>query len=169
MRYIFFFFQAEDGIRDRNVTGVQTCALPISRRAPSTTPEVFRELQSDHGPHARDLVRDGQHREGHVRFMCAADECGRGEAGAVAGSAGGNPGWNAEGDARRRRGVSVGCTRGLCPVAAMAYGFPKVIAALAYGRAPWRRSTSAMRSSSAAHAAALTSAPASSNASRTAG
>src|SRR5699024_3114390 len=28
----FFFFQAEDGIRDRNVTGVQTCALPILRR-----------------------------------------------------------------------------------------------------------------------------------------
>src|SRR5699024_2640656 len=28
--YIYFFFQAEDGIRDRNVTGVQTCALPIS-------------------------------------------------------------------------------------------------------------------------------------------
>src|SRR5699024_11980717 len=28
----FFFFQAEDGIRDRNVTGVQTCALPICRR-----------------------------------------------------------------------------------------------------------------------------------------
>src|SRR5699024_11739926 len=26
-----FFFQAEDGIRDRNVTGVQTCALPIFR------------------------------------------------------------------------------------------------------------------------------------------
>src|SRR5699024_1752020 len=25
-----FFFQAEDGIRDRNVTGVQTCALPIT-------------------------------------------------------------------------------------------------------------------------------------------
>src|SRR5437867_9505502 len=25
-----FFFQAEDGIRDRTVTGVQTCALPIS-------------------------------------------------------------------------------------------------------------------------------------------
>src|SRR5699024_10394124 len=28
---VFFFFQAEDGIRDRNVTGVQTCALPILR------------------------------------------------------------------------------------------------------------------------------------------
>src|SRR5471032_1006851 len=29
----FFFFQAEDGIRDRDVTGVQTCALPISAAA----------------------------------------------------------------------------------------------------------------------------------------
>src|SRR5437867_7455490 len=28
--FFFFFFQAEDGIRDRTVTGVQTCALPIS-------------------------------------------------------------------------------------------------------------------------------------------
>src|SRR5437879_13893697 len=27
--YFFFFFQAEDGIRDTSVTGVQTCALPI--------------------------------------------------------------------------------------------------------------------------------------------
>src|SRR5690625_6961414 len=30
MWYILFFFQAEDGIRDGHVTGVQTCALPIS-------------------------------------------------------------------------------------------------------------------------------------------
>jgi len=30
---LFFFFQAEDGIRDRDVTGVQTCALPISSNA----------------------------------------------------------------------------------------------------------------------------------------
>src|SRR3990170_5502393 len=28
--FLFFFFQAEDGIRDDLVTGVQTCALPIS-------------------------------------------------------------------------------------------------------------------------------------------
>ena len=27
--FFVFFFQAEDGIRDRDVTGVQTCALPI--------------------------------------------------------------------------------------------------------------------------------------------
>src|SRR6266566_5326682 len=32
LSYVFFlFFQAEDGIRDYKVTGVQTCALPISR------------------------------------------------------------------------------------------------------------------------------------------
>src|SRR5260370_22053010 len=29
MRFNYFFFQAEDGIRDSSVTGVQTCALPI--------------------------------------------------------------------------------------------------------------------------------------------
>ena len=29
--FICFFFQAEDGIRDYKVTGVQTCALPISK------------------------------------------------------------------------------------------------------------------------------------------
>src|SRR5258706_8565916 len=31
--FFFFFFQAEDGIRDWSVTGVQTCALPISQRS----------------------------------------------------------------------------------------------------------------------------------------
>src|SRR2546430_13014081 len=31
---VFFFFQAEDGIRDLTVTGVQTCALPISGARP---------------------------------------------------------------------------------------------------------------------------------------
>src|SRR2546428_6158285 len=36
----FFFFQAEDGIRDLIVTGVQTCALPIF--APWTTPRNTR-------------------------------------------------------------------------------------------------------------------------------
>src|SRR5438046_6892917 len=33
---VFFFFQAEDGIRDWSVTGVQTCALPISSLTSST-------------------------------------------------------------------------------------------------------------------------------------
>src|SRR2546430_15041604 len=34
----FFFFQAEDGIRDLTVTGVQTCALPICPRALACLP-----------------------------------------------------------------------------------------------------------------------------------
>src|SRR5947208_7773192 len=36
--FFFFFFQAEDGIRDDLVTGVQTCALPISASAGSSPP-----------------------------------------------------------------------------------------------------------------------------------
>src|SRR5437016_9738122 len=45
----FFFFQAEDGIRDWSVTGVQTCALPICRgdrgiRHPA--PSRYREYRS---------------------------------------------------------------------------------------------------------------------------
>src|SRR5207247_7767323 len=35
---LFFFFQAEDGIRDPLVTGVQTCALPISAGGPGECP-----------------------------------------------------------------------------------------------------------------------------------
>src|SRR2546430_4422091 len=38
---VFFFFQAEDGIRDLTVTGVQTCALPISES------EVGRKAQEE--------------------------------------------------------------------------------------------------------------------------
>src|SRR5437762_4848731 len=34
---LIFFFQAEDGIRGTSVTGVQTCALPISARATAAT------------------------------------------------------------------------------------------------------------------------------------
>src|SRR5699024_11837647 len=36
----FFFFQAEDGIRDRNVTGVQTCALPIFEAREATAVDL---------------------------------------------------------------------------------------------------------------------------------
>src|SRR5690606_40780628 len=38
----FFFFQAEDGIRDFHVTGVQTCALPISSVPLDSAPSVNR-------------------------------------------------------------------------------------------------------------------------------
>src|SRR5258707_11073373 len=44
LSHVFFFFQAEDGIRDIGVTGVQTCALPISVRTP-------RRATPPPGPH----------------------------------------------------------------------------------------------------------------------
>src|SRR3989442_12675285 len=43
----FFFFQAEDGIRDADVTGVQTCALPISQ--PSRAREPFKRQTGGRG------------------------------------------------------------------------------------------------------------------------
>src|SRR6266699_1999931 len=46
---VIFFFQAEDGIRAADVTGVQTCALPIlvARRSSGTYPHVVRALDRD--------------------------------------------------------------------------------------------------------------------------
>src|SRR2546426_6992875 len=41
---VFFFFQAEDGIRDYKVTGVQTCALPISISAANLKAGRFSAL-----------------------------------------------------------------------------------------------------------------------------
>src|SRR2546430_8275173 len=38
---MFFFFQAEDGIRDLTVTGVQTCALPISSKSMPDTRSIL--------------------------------------------------------------------------------------------------------------------------------
>src|SRR5699024_11705409 len=70
---VYFFFQAEDGIRDRNVTGVQTCALPISGQSSSTaarlswpgaapTTMVTVDLLSAH--------RDGRSEERRVGKEC---------------------------------------------------------------------------------------------------
>src|SRR2546422_6251220 len=42
---VFFFFQAEDGIRDVAVTGVQTCALPIYRRRRGEVAADGREVE----------------------------------------------------------------------------------------------------------------------------
>src|SRR5690606_39433323 len=59
----FFFFQAEDGIRDFHVTGVQTCALPICRpfrRAPSEWPSSAHSGSTRAGssPSAASRVRE---------------------------------------------------------------------------------------------------------------
>src|SRR6266496_5582865 len=57
---VFFFFQAEDGIRDLYVTGVQTCALPISEGGREERDEpLWQERFVDLGPEELD-VGDGK-------------------------------------------------------------------------------------------------------------
>src|SRR2546422_11626851 len=73
----FFFFQAEDGIRDVAVTGVQTCALPIARYRGDPV-----ELLTAAGGLA-ELTADGQ----PVREIAAADPAARGLIIAPAGAA----------------------------------------------------------------------------------
>src|SRR2546426_9014407 len=50
--FMFFFFQAEDGIRDYKVTGVQTCALPIYNLGgyPRKNSALRRLLGAKRGP-----------------------------------------------------------------------------------------------------------------------
>src|SRR2546430_10100462 len=47
----FFFFQAEDGIRDLTVTGVQTCALPICYRIEGNAVVLYEERPAFRAPH----------------------------------------------------------------------------------------------------------------------
>src|SRR5699024_11965776 len=70
----FFFFQAEDGIRDRNVTGVQTCALPIccrradapsSESAPAWYPAPLRSVLCR--PHPSSRRFDSSHHRSEER------------------------------------------------------------------------------------------------------
>src|SRR2546426_8452773 len=48
MSLLFFFFQAEDGIRDYKVTGVQTCALPIWRSCSDGSRRAMGSVESFH-------------------------------------------------------------------------------------------------------------------------
>src|SRR2546425_8920105 len=64
MAFFFFFFQAEDGIRDKLVTGVQTCALPISRhdalrQASPPLADLRPRLAANHGLEVPDDAREG--------------------------------------------------------------------------------------------------------------
>src|SRR5205823_10852882 len=52
--FFFFFFQAEDGIRDKLVTGVQTCALPISQPAlPKARLRLCRQAAGQSAEHSK--------------------------------------------------------------------------------------------------------------------
>src|SRR5437879_12054346 len=58
-----YFFQAEDGIRDTSVTGVQTCALPISRKSRGLAPQPHLRraapVERGHDRHADGLGAPG--------------------------------------------------------------------------------------------------------------
>src|SRR2546425_595583 len=64
---MFFFFQAEDGIRDKLVTGVQTCALPIS-----LAPTLARGA----GRHDRDARRRARPRLGVLAVLAVSARTG---------------------------------------------------------------------------------------------
>src|SRR2546427_6458546 len=61
LTFLFFFFQAEDGIRDLTVTGVQTCALPILRRVRAGALGGRGARPAD--PLAHSLEHDKKHRD----------------------------------------------------------------------------------------------------------
>ena len=54
----FFFFQAEDGIRDRLVTGVQTCALPICFKPVSLKYRTKFQRTNEDGELPEELIRN---------------------------------------------------------------------------------------------------------------
>src|SRR5256885_6783984 len=77
---LFFFFQAEDGIRDYKVTGVQTCALPISGKASGSGVGATGD-GADGVPRRYGGIRmDGRGRG--PRGIPGIGECGRGAASA---------------------------------------------------------------------------------------
>src|SRR3712207_7742292 len=78
MLFFFFFFQAEDGIRDIGVTGVQTCALPISctwtpmRARPARSPRSLWSVRARCSPAADRQLFDSRAARGepqnYLRF-----------------------------------------------------------------------------------------------------
>src|SRR5207245_6777394 len=67
LSFLFFFFQAEDGIRDATVTGVQTCALPIYPGAgQAERPPALGEVPVVADVHADPADRGVEDRVAHV-------------------------------------------------------------------------------------------------------
>src|SRR2546426_11418834 len=107
---VFFFFQAEDGIRDYKVTGVQTCALPISygfrpKRSATEALEAIRVAANGGYNHVADVdIKDYFGSIDHHRLMAevsrrVSDRRGlkliRGGVGGGVLGEGGREGWGA--------------------------------------------------------------------------
>src|SRR5690625_6591331 len=72
---MYFFFQAEDGIRDGHVTGVQTCALPICQTAAATSVEKFPDGPQDGETYLRELqTRYAEHADNSRKHAEASAE-----------------------------------------------------------------------------------------------
>src|SRR5260370_22240998 len=69
---VFFFFQAEDGIRDSSVTGVQTCALPIFMRTRWRNPRRGRGWLRRRAGRRTGSGRTGGRRRGTPHRDCPA-------------------------------------------------------------------------------------------------
>src|SRR5256885_6228162 len=74
---LFFFFQAEDGIRDYKVTGVQTCALPIWRRGALRTSPWPRRCGRAPRRRRRGCGRAARRRPGRRGRAATARRCAR--------------------------------------------------------------------------------------------
>src|SRR5690606_17309334 len=74
--FVFFFFQAEDGIRDFHVTGVQTCALPIyfdiSKLGKSNSLVENKNLMTENG--LRNLYMYSTHKKTHFAVELSKKE-----------------------------------------------------------------------------------------------
>src|SRR5690348_17781734 len=71
--FFFFFFQAEDGIRDGRVTGVQTCALPISSSGAGAAAGAAAQADHAAGAQAGAARRDRTRRDARSALRrCAA-------------------------------------------------------------------------------------------------
>src|SRR5256885_7588644 len=68
---LFFFFQAEDGIRDYKVTGVQTCALPIFGFDAGEYSLNLAKIPAGHVYHFTDMREAYGHKNGEFRHRVA--------------------------------------------------------------------------------------------------
>src|SRR5690348_18247205 len=75
--FLFFFFQAEDGIRDGRVTGVQTCALPICKVLDDDLVMLVRDAVA--GPAGGDQNPGSARLQSQPRLQQGMNEAGRSE------------------------------------------------------------------------------------------